>query len=325
MKTKSLLCLLLVLLLSQIPLFAQIDLGGGELPDGITVEKDIPYVNGGKYRQQLNLFFPPGYKEADHLFPVIIAVHGGSWSSGSKDEYGLFANWFTPKGYIVALINYRLIDKAKDPADVAPFPAQIEDCKSVVRWLRANAKKYKIDPNRIGAWGASAGGHLVALLATTDNIKDFDVGENLDQSTRLQAVCDFFGPTDFVALLEDPKNQEKLEELGKQYNVDVNGTIKKMFGPNVKDMDELKEHLKKASPMSYIHKDCPPILILHGDKDELVPFKQSVLFEKALKDAGVDAELWRVKGATHVDVSFLLPANMKKVEDFFAKHLKPGK
>src|SRR5262249_39045436 len=160
------------------------------LPNGTKVHKDLEYVQGGHERQRLDLYVP---ERADTPLPVIVWIHGGAWMGGSKDG-GVPALPFLGKGYAVASVNYRL-------SQHAVFPAQIQDCKAAIRWLRANAKTYNLDPERIGVWGASAGGHLVALLGTSGGVEDLEgKGGNADQSSRVQAVVDFFGPTDFLQM-----------------------------------------------------------------------------------------------------------------------------
>ena len=128
----------------------------------LEVLKDLPYVENGHARNKLDLYLP---KDAKGPLPVVVWVHGGAWRAGSKD--GCRAAWLTGKGYAVASINYRL-------SQHAVFPAQIEDCKAAIRWLRANAGKYHFDPDHIGVWGESAGGHLVALLGTTGGAKELE-------------------------------------------------------------------------------------------------------------------------------------------------------
>jgi acetyl esterase/lipase len=188
------------------------------------------------------------------------------------------------KGYAAASINYRLSQQAL-------FPAQIEDCKAAIRWLRANAKKYHLDPRHIGVWGASAGGHLVALLGATGGVKDLEGEEgNLDQSSRVQAVVDWFGPTDFATIgkgLSDPKSP-----------------VSRLIGGSPQ---ENKEKAAKASPITYVGKDAAPTLIMHGDKDNLVPISQSEELAAALKKAGVEVTFQVVKGNGHGGPDFLNP------------------
>src|SRR6185295_6679368 len=137
------------------------------VPDGVKAHRDLVHVEGGHERHKLDLYLP---ERASEPSPLIIWVHGGGWQNGSKDGCPPLRSGYVRRGYAVASINYRL-------SGHAVFPAQIEDCKAAIRWLRAHAKEYGYDADRIGVWGASAGGHLVALLGTTSDVKDFDVGE----------------------------------------------------------------------------------------------------------------------------------------------------
>ena len=164
------------------------------MPDGVKAHRDLVYVGNGHERHKLDLFVP---EKADGPLPLIIWVHGGGWQNGSKDGCPPLRDGYTERGYAVASINYRL-------SGHAVFPAQIEDCKAAIRWLRAHAKEYNLDPQRFGVWGSSAGGHLVALIGTSGDVKEFDVGANLDQSSRVQAVCDYYGPTDFTVFVTTP-------------------------------------------------------------------------------------------------------------------------
>ena len=141
----------------------------------LTVLRDLEYVPGGHERQKLDLYLP---REAsvDRKRPLIVWVHGGAWLAGSKDRCPAVP--FADQGYAVASINYRL-------SQHAIFPAQIEDCKAAIRWLRVNAGKYGYDPNRLGVWGASAGGHLGALLGTAGDVQEFDIGPYGRVSSRV--------------------------------------------------------------------------------------------------------------------------------------------
>jgi acetyl esterase/lipase len=246
------------------------------LPEGATAYRDLAYVPGGHARQKLDLFLP---KDGDHL-PLIINIHGGAFRAGSK-ESGPPLDYLS-RGYAVASINYRL-------SQHAVFPAQIEDCKAAVRWLRAHASEYRLDPNHFAAWGSSAGGHLSAMLGTTGDVKEFDVGENLTVSSRVQAVVDYFGPTDFLqmdahrlpnGMVHDPADSPESQLIG---------------GP----IQENREKVTRANPITYVTKDAPPFLICHGDRDPLVPHHQSELLAVALKKAGVPVTFYTVKGGGH--------------------------
>jgi len=294
------LCLLFVFLFA-LAAFAQ-QPPAPQLPEGTVVHRDLAYVTKNAHeRHVLDLYLPA---EGDNL-PLIIWIHGGGWQNGSKDRpTGL---QFLRDGYAIASINYRL-------SGHAVFPAQIEDCKAAVRWLRANARKYRIDPNRFGVWGASAGGHLVAMLGTTGGVKEFDVGENLQVSSRVQAVCDFYGPTDFLQM-----DAHRVPGAKLAHDSPGSPEAKLVGGP----IQENKEKVARANPITYVGKDAPPFLIVHGDADPLVPHHQSELLRDALERAGVPVSLYTVKGGGHGQ-GFQQDTNlMPAVRAFFAKTLKP--
>jgi acetyl esterase/lipase len=271
---------------------------GPEVNTGPIVYRDLPYVTNGHERQKLDLFLP---REGKNL-PLIIRIHGGAWLSGSKE-------WEKPEdfirnGYAVASVGYRLSQHAK-------FPAQIEDCKAAVRYVRANAQKYNLDPNHFAAWGPSAGGHLVALLGTTGDINEFDVGENLSVSSRVQAVVDYFGPTDLIDFHRMPDGTVRSSP---------DTPVAKLIGGPVQDN---LEKVRKANPIIYITKNDPPFLIIHGDKDKTVPLHQSELLEAALKKAGVSVTFYTVKDGGHSDPNFFRDPNVYKLtRQFFEKNLK---
>jgi acetyl esterase/lipase len=264
------------------------------LPKGVKFLGDLAYVDHGHERNRLDLYLP---EKADGRLPLIVWIHGGGWQAGSKD--GCPAMSFVAKGYAVASINYRL-------SQHAVFPAQIEDCKAAIRWLRANAAKYHIDPEQVGVWGASAGGHLVALLGTTAGAKELEgKGGNANQSSRVQCVVDFFGPTDFVHW--DP-----------DFNKAVYTMITNLLGGKA---NENAAKARAASPLFYADKDSAPLLIVHGDKDPLVPLNQSEALVEAMKKSGVEAKLVVIKNGGHGGPGFDTPENRKLIEEFFAKHL----
>ena len=261
------------------------------------VYRDLAYVPIGHERQKLDLYVP-GDEES---IPLIIWVHGGAFRMGSKADHVPVA--YLDAGYAVASINYRL-------SQHAIFPAQIEDVKAAVRWLRANAESYRLDPNRFGAWGESAGGHLVAMLGITGNINSFDVGENLDVSSQVQVVVDHFGPTDFLQM-----DAQRLPE-GMIHDTPDSPESELVGGP----LQENKKCAARANPISYITRDVPPILIIHGENDPLVPYQQSVILNNALLAAGVPVSFYTVMGEGHGD--FEDPKVSELTMSFFDKHLK---
>jgi acetyl esterase/lipase len=268
------------------------------VPEGAKRIANLEYAAVGDKKLLLDLYLP---EKADGPLPVVVGIFGGAWMGGSKEQAQGIR--LAGRGYAVAAFNYRL-------SGVATFPAQIEDCKAAVRWLRANAKKYNLDPDRIGAIGHSAGGHLASLLGTSAGVKEFDKGDNLEFSSKVQAVCAMSGPTDFLQmdahapkgafLKHDPANSPESRLIG--------GAIQ-----------ENKEKVARANPITYVGKDSPPFLLIHGEADPVVPAHQAELLNEALKKAGVEVRLHLVKGGGHgvggKEVNAL-------VDEFFDKHLK---
>jgi len=266
---------------------------------GVKTMRNLEYAKVGSKSLLLDLYVP---EKADAPLPLIVWIHGGAWLAG--DKAGGPAMGQVNRGYAVASINYRLSQEAI-------FPAQIHDCKAAIRWLRAHAKENNIDPKRIGVWGSSAGGHLVALMGTSGDVKELEGDEgNLDQSSRVQAVCDWFGPTDFLQMAAHMLPGAKMP-----HDTADSPESKLVGGP----IQENKDKVAKANPITYVSKDDPPFLIMHGDKDPLVPHHQSEILAEALKKAGVEVTFKTVEGAGH---GFGGPEVMKRVEEFFDKHLK---
>ena len=265
------------------------------LPKGARLVENLAYVTNGHERQKLDLYLPALAPKA----PLLVWVHGGAWRGGSKARPPALS--FLGEGYAVASINYRL-------SQHAVYPAQIEDCKAAIRWLKANAAHYGYDPNRIGVWGSSAGGHLAVLLGTTGDVAEFDQGANLDQTSRVQAVCDFFGPTDVTLMSRFPSTMD--------HDAPDSPESQLLGGP----VQSNKEKAARANPITYVTRDDPPFLIMHGDKDPLVPINQSEILADALRKAGVEVTYKVVEGAGH---GFSGPEITARVREFFAKHLRP--
>lgn len=276
---------------------------GGFVPAGVKALKNLVYVPNGTERQTLDLYLP---SEGTGPWPVIVWVHGGGWQNGSKEQCLPLRAGFVGKGYAVVSLNYRL-------SGDAIFPAQIEDCKAAIRWLRAHATEYQLDVAHFGAWGGSAGGHLVALLGTSGEVKEFDRGENLDQSSRVQAVCDFFGPSDLAVMVGTP---------GYERHALADSPESKLIGgiPT-----QIREKAAAASPVTYVSADDAPFLIVHGAKDPVVPSDQSVRLQAALEKAGVVSQLIVIPEAKHGGPEFSAPQIQKAVANFFEKYLKPVK
>ncbi len=273
------------------------------LPAGVEAHRDLPYVENGHQRQKLDLYLP---EKAERPLPVIVWVHGGGWRAGDKGNCPALSH--VSRGYAVASIGYRL-------SGDAIFPAQIEDCKAALRWLRANAAQYRLDSQRIGAWGSSAGGHLVALLGTSGNATEFEVGAHRDQSSAVQAVCDFYGPTDLLQMDAHAPASSRLK------HDPAESPESRLIGGAIQ---ENKAKTQLANPIRYVTKTAPPFLIVHGDEDSTVPHHQSQLLFDALKQAGTSVHFHTIKGAGHGGPGFAGAEIDPLVAEFFDRHLKSG-
>ena len=270
------------------------------VPDGVKALRNVEYARADDKPLLLDLYVPEQAPEGP--LPLVVWIHGGGWRGGSKNRCP--ASFFAADGYIVASVDYRLTGEAT-------FPAQIFDCKAAIRWLRAHAAQYHIDPDRVGVWGSSAGGHLVALLGTSGDVKalEGDLGSP-DQSSRVQAVCDWFGPTDFLTMRQQASEQRRQRDPGRPSAelLLIGGTIEERPGLAM-----------MASPVTYVSEDDPPFLIAHGDADPTVPPQQSRLFHEALRQAGVDSELLMLEGEGH---GFRSPEPRQAAIAFFNRTLK---
>jgi len=238
----------------------------------VPTELDVVYSTAGDRELKLDLARP---SEGKGPFPVVVCVHGGGWRMGNKRDLRPWIQMLARQGYVAASVGYRLAPDDR-------FPAQIEDCKTAVRFLRANSDKYAIDKDRFGALGYSAGGHLVCLLGLTDEKAGLEGKEHPKESSKVQAVVDYFGPTDLAGYGKDDSAQ------------------KAMLAPLIgaKYADNPRAH-DKASPIKYVQKGAPPFLILHGTKDWIVPIEQSRNLANKLKDVDVPVTLVEVPDEGH--------------------------
>jgi acetyl esterase/lipase len=236
----------------------------------IRLESDIVFGKGGNAQLRLDLAMPVG----EGPFPAIVCIHAGGWISGKRQQMKQTIGVFARRGYVAISPDYRLA-----PRDL--FPAPIEDCKAAVRWLRANAAKYHVDPTHIGAFGASAGAYLACMLGVTTKDDGFEgKGGCAEQSSVVQAVVSFFGPTD---LSQDVWSKEVRE----------NNLVPFLGGT----AQEMAETYRKASPITYAGKHAPPFLFVHGTEDSIVPIKQSQDLAEKLRQASVSARLVPMEGA----------------------------
>jgi len=241
------------------------------IPETVNETKDIEYGNTGGHSLLLDLYLP---KNAAKPVPGLILLHGGGWESGRRKHCLYYCLHFPQRGYATATISYRLSDEAE-------FPAPVQDVKCAVRWMRANAATYGIDPNRIALVGGSAGGHLAMMAAYTSDLPKFEGnGGHANASSRVQAVVNLYGPSD----LTTPQAREA-------------DAVRKFIGAAYW---RAPERYAEASPLAYVTPDDPPTLILHGTVDEMVPIQQSDALAARLAECGVPVVYDRIEGWPHM-------------------------
>ena len=273
---------------------------------------DLSYANLSN-AQKLDIYWP---EDGDGPFPVIVSIHGGAFMGGDKRDVQITSMLKALKrGYCVVGVNYRMSGEAK-------FPALVHDIKAAIRWIRANAELYLFDPNKIATWGGSAGGYQSLMAGVSTNVPELDdlsLG-NAEQPSHVQAVVDWFGPTDFL------KMDEQLAESGLAHGdqEDHNGSDSPeslLLGNKITLIPDL---VRSANPETYIHSKVPPFFIQHGKVDDIVPHQQSVNFAAKVReiagDERVTLELIEVAG--HGDPKFDSAKNVKKVLDFLDTYLK---
>ena len=270
-----------------------------ETKNGYRIVKDIVYGMGGSIPQKLDIYIPD--KKIASPTPAVVFIHGGGWSQG--DKYPSQISLLAQNGFFCVSINYRL-------SGVAPFPAAVEDCKCSIRWLRAHAAEYGVDPEHIGVWGGSAGGHLSLMVGLVDKSAGLEGnGGWADYSSRVQAVCSYYGPTDMMRLFNTGDKNAPSAFIGGKPS-------------------EKPDTFYQASPINYVSPDDPPVLMVHGDQDPVVPPEQSRLMFEAYQKAGLEAKLTIVQNAGHgfqstnkQPISPDIKEINNQVLDFFMKHL----
>lgn len=267
-----------------------------------TTIEAIEYANVNGKRLLLDLRIPDG--PGPH--PVILYLHSGAWITG--DRTGGPAIRQATRGYAVASIDYRL-------APQSIWPAQIEDCKAAVRWLRANAARFHLDPERIGVFGTSAGGHLGAILGTSGGVESLEglaLG-NPQFSSRVKAVIDFYGPTDLLRLDEQKPACNPLDG-----NSPFMPPSLLMGCP----IQTCREKTATANPITYLSEDDPPFLIVHGMLDCLVPYQQSVILHEAMQAKGLSSTLVMISNGEHGGSVFDEQQYQVLVSDWLDRHLR---
>lgn len=265
-----------------------------ETADTYVYDEDIEYGSGGEEKLHLDLAYPT---KGEGPFPAVVCIHGGGWRGGDRSMFRPLVKQLADRGYVAVTVQYRFAPTHK-------FPAQVEDVKCAVRWLRANAEKYKIDKERFGAIGGSAGGHLALMLGLMDQ-KDGLEGEggSEDQSSEVQCVVNIFGPTD----------------LAKKFPDNIEPLLVDFVGGAIADK---QEEIKQASPLTYLDESDGAILTFHGDKDDIVPYNQAELLDEACQKTKVEHTLVKMEGEGHGwGGEKMLKTTVQSME-FFDKHLK---
>jgi len=256
--------------------------GAGGSPEGVKKLADLDYAATGNPRQMLDLYLPEKPVGEDPL-PVVVFIHGGGWQSGEKSGGGGKVGQLVASGkYAGASIGYRLSGEAQ-------WPSQIHDCKAAIRWIKAHAAEYGLDPERIAVWGTSAGGHLVAMLGVSNGVEGLEgtIGDHLDQSGKVRCVLDFFGPTEMLTMGDHASTLDHNAPTSPE---------SKLIGGTLQEHPDLA---RNASPIEHVTADDAPHLIVHGSEDPMVPYPQSVDYEKRLEAAGVPVTFITVEGGGH--------------------------
>lgn len=271
---------------------------GPVVPEGVIWEPDVEFANPDNQHLQVNVARP---KTGTGPFPAVVCIHGGGFRAGKRESYDKLCLTLAQRGYVAITVTYRL-------APAYPFPAAVHDCKAAVRWLRANAAKYGVDPARIGVTGGSAGGHLAQFLGVTAGVKEFEGEGNLDQSSAVTCVVNFYGPSD----------------LTKSYgaSVDAAEVLPLFFGGDL--TTKRREHIV-GSPLYWVTPNAAPTLVVHGTDDKYVAYEQAGWMIDKLKSCMVEADLLTLQGAGHG----FKGADAEKAEaallEYFDKQLKPAK
>ncbi len=306
MRTRTILISLSVLCIIAIPIVTKTNDSKG--PGSVRVLRDISYIKDQTQpaveNQLLDLYIPT---KSYPLIPLVVFIHGGAWLQGDKSEAKDIGLLLAQNGFAVASLNYRLSSQAQ-------YPAQLEDCQKAIAFLRSKAHDYGYNPDRIGVWGVSAGGHLAALLGTLSGDHSGDTAQSdLEKASQVQAVCDWCGLTNLNSVKGQAGSRTRID-----YDT-ADGPVAKLLGGLPSDKAKLAT---EASPITYVSKSDPPFLIVHGDIDDLVPFAQSEELAEKLQKSGVPSKLVAVRGAGHQLGS---EQEIKRMIEFFKQTLIEGK
>lgn len=280
--------------------------GPPSVPEGVVVHRDIGYAERSGRKLQLDVYLPE--QAAAGPLPVVLFLFGGGWDAGNRHQMSRFdLQQYPLQGFAVVTADYRYIHDAT-------FPAQMQDVHSVIRWIRAKGDAFGLDGERIGVIGPSAGGHLSALAGTMNRPGEVRYTDAAGGRTDVQAVVDFFGPTDFL--------QGDMHRMpgADPWNA-PDSSVSRLLGAPI---ETIPDKVAAANPITFIDGSEPPFLILHGDEDALVPIHQSEILHQALVAAGVESELVVVEGGDHgFGGDFFTERPGLKVQAFFQRHLAP--
>ncbi|WP_329319660.1 alpha/beta hydrolase [Streptomyces sp. NBC_01262] len=273
------------------PTGAQIQCGKTQLTTHSDIVYSTPTTNGAKTELKLDLQVPKGGGKK----PLVVYMTGGGFSMADKSGNLSQRTYVAEQGYAVASITYRTV------VNGATYVQTVQDVKSAIRYLRAHADEYGIDPTQVAVWGQSAGGYLAAMTGTTNGVKKFEAGDNLDQSSDVQAVVDEFGPADLATTTSDFDAATQ-----KTYLAPGTNSAKFVFGPDTtKSLKQDSAAVAAADPATYADSSDPAFVILHGSDDHLVSPSQTLTLHNTLRAKGVDSTRYVVKGADHGDLAFM--------------------
>ncbi|MER6265967.1 alpha/beta hydrolase [Streptomyces sp900105755] len=274
----------------------QIECGGTEVETHDDIVYSTPSTDGKKTELKLDLTVP----KTDGAKPLVVYIPGGGFLTAQKEQGLNRRTYIAEHDYVVASVHYRTT------TDGATYADGLADVKSAIRYLRAHADEYHIDPGQVAVWGDSAGGYLAAMAGTTGGVRKFDVGDDLDQSSKVQAVIDDFGPANLSRIGAD------FDDRTEQANIaPANMTAKWVYGPDTqKSVAQYTDQVKAADPATYADAGDPAFLIYHGDQDRLVSPSETLALNNALLAKSVDSTRYIITGAGHGDGAVGMPASM---------------
>jgi acetyl esterase/lipase len=304
MRYHTAIAFMLALLVTPLCLSTMNQAGAAEARFEVETHDDVVYGTGAGEDLKLDLALPKGVETPR---PALVFIHGGGWAAGNKRMFRPLIKQAAERGFVAASVGYRLAPKHR-------FPAQVEDCKCAVRWLRAHADEFNVNPDQIGASGASAGAHLAMMLGTMDSQDGMEgSGGWQDQSSKVQVVVSYFGPTDMTSTsVEGLAGGEYVQEAA------VRRIIENFIGGPV---DDNADTLRLASPVTYVNEGDAPMLLFQGTRDPLVPFDQAFSMATALTKAGIKGRVELILQANHGWFGDEMTRTVDGTFDFFGQHL----